>query len=225
METVAVLPVKRFEHAKARLDPLLAPGPRRALAEAMLSDVLVALRRAESIGAVLVVTADLSASRIAASHGAETIDDTREVGQSAAAEDGVIAARRGRAARVLLVPGDCPLLEPEEVDALLGRPRAGGPHAVIVPDRHGTGTNALLLEPPDCLAPAFGEDSLARHLERARSAGLSHRVAEVPSLGLDVDTPDDFAALRAALVEQRGGAANTRGMLVQFDRTSGAATA
>jgi len=223
--TLAVLPVKRFDSAKLRLESLLAPGPRRALAEAMLSDVLVALRRAESVDAVLVVTADPVAERIAASHDADTLPDEREDGQSPAAEAGLAAAARGRADRALLVPGDCPLLDPAELDSLLGRPRAAGAHAIIVPDRHGSGTNALLLEPPGSLAPAFGEDSLARHLEGARAAGLAHEVAEVPSLALDVDTPDDLAALREALAGQRGGAANTRGMLVQFDRTTGAATA
>lgn len=217
MPTLAVLPVKRLERAKLRLEPHLAPGPRRALAEAMLSDVLVALRRAESVDGVLVVTADPVAERIAASHDASTLEDEHEAGLAAAA--------RGRADRVLLVPGDCPLLDPAEVDSLLGRPRAAGAHAIIVPDRHGSGTNALLLEPPDSLAPAFGEDSLARHVGGAREAGLAHEVAEVPSLALDVDTPDDLAALREALTAQRGGAANTRGMLAQFDRSTRAATA
>jgi len=225
VSTVAVLPVKSFASAKLRLEPLLAPGPRRALAEAMLSDVLVALRRAESIDSALVVTADSAAARIAGSHDAETLPDPSESGQSDAARAGIAAALGGEATRVLLVPGDCPLLDPAELDSLLGRPRAAGAHATIVPDRHREGTNALLLSPPEAMAPAFGEGSLARHLEAARAANLAHDVAELPSLALDVDTPDDLAALRSALAEQRGGAANTRGMLAQFDRSSRAATA
>lgn len=225
MSTVAVLPVKSFAAAKLRLEPQLAPGPRRALTEAMLSDVLVALRRAESIDSVLVVTADSAAGRIAGSHEAETLDDDSESGQSDAARAGIEAALRGGATRVLLVPGDCPLLDQAELDSLLGRPRAAGAHVTIVPDRHREGTNALLLAPPDSMTPAFGEGSLARHLEAARAANLAHDVAELPSLALDVDTPDDLVALRAALAEQRGGAANTRGMLAQFDRSGRAATA
>jgi len=220
VSTVAVLPVKRLDEAKRRLEPGLASGPRRALAEAMLSDVLVALRRAETVDRVVVVTADEIGSRAASSHGADVVDDRREEGQSAAVAAGVAAAGP-HADRVLLVPGDTPLLDPREVDSLLGRPRAGGSFAVIVPDRHGAGTNALLLDPPTALEPGFGPDSLARHLERARTAGLAHEVVEVPTLALDVDTPEDFAALRDELVRRRGGAANTRGMLAQLDRTSG----
>ena len=70
---------------------------------------------------------------------------------------------------------------------------------VIVPDRHGAGTNALLLSPPDAIEPSFGPGSFARHAARAREAGVAARVAALPSLGLDVDTPDDLAALRSAL--------------------------
>ena len=59
----------------------------------------------------------------------------------------------------------------------------------IVPDRHGTGTNALLLAPPDAIAPAFGPGSCARHADRARRAGHEVAVEPLDSLGLDVDTP------------------------------------
>ena len=61
----------------------------------------------------------------------------------------------------------------------------------IVPDRHGTGTNALALSPPDAIVPAFGEGSCARHVALAREAGIPFGVEELASLGLDLDTPAD----------------------------------
>jgi 2-phospho-L-lactate guanylyltransferase len=91
-----------------------------------------------------------------------------------------------------LVPGDCPALDPGEVGGLLALTEP----VVIVPDRHGTGTNALLLSPPDVMVPAFGDGSFGRHVALARAAGVEPRVVEVPSLGLDIDTPEDLAALR-----------------------------
>jgi 2-phospho-L-lactate guanylyltransferase len=84
---------------------------------------------------------------------------------------------------------------------------------VIVPDRHGQGTNALLLTPPDVMAPAFGPGSFARHAARARAAGAAIRVADVSSLGLDVDTPEDLAALRDALAAHGADAPRTRALL------------
>jgi 2-phospho-L-lactate guanylyltransferase len=89
---------------------------------------------------------------------------------------------------------------------------------VIVPDRHGTGTNALVLSPPDAIEPAFGPGSFARHVAAAEAAGVPHRVEEVPGLALDVDTPDDLAELAAALESRRGQAPSTRGALSQLER-------
>jgi 2-phospho-L-lactate guanylyltransferase len=214
MTTLAVLPVKGFEGAKSRLDAALAPAERRALAEAMFSDVLTALRRTPGLDGVIVVSRDLSAQRIAGSHRVDVVDDLAERGQSPAAELGIARAVRRRADRVLLVPGDCPALDPQEVAELLRRPSA------IVADRHGTGTNGLLLSPPEAIRPAFGEDSFARHTQRAREAGVSLEPALAPSLAIDVDTPDDLSALRDHLGAHRGGAAHTRGLLLRLDRAA-----
>ena len=89
---------------------------------------------------------------------------------------------------------------------------------VIVPDRHGSGTNALMISPPDAFRPSFGPDSLNRHLTLAQEAGLKHSVEEVPSLSHDVDTPDDLGALADVLEERRAVAPMTRGALRQLDR-------
>src|SRR5579875_2478818 len=154
MPTVAVLPVKTFREAKHRLRTGLSPGERRALAEAMFCDVLIALRRAASVETVIVVSADVGAQQIAGGYGAQVVSD-EEHGHNVAARHGVEAAMREGADRVLLVPGDCPALHPAEIDELLGR-SAPERSALIVPDRHGTGTNALLLAPPDGMSPSFG---------------------------------------------------------------------
>jgi 2-phospho-L-lactate guanylyltransferase len=217
MSTVAILPIKSFGEAKQRLAHELRPGPRRALAEAMFSDVLVALRRTASIDEVLVVSGDTGAQEIAGGYGAGVLDDQHR-GHSAAALLGIAQAMQAGTRRALLVPGDCPLLDPEEVDALLARP-AGARSALIVPDRHGTGTNALLLAPPDSLEPAFGPGSCQRHAAGARAAGTAYEVVHVPSLALDIDTPEDLEALEERLKTVHGGAAHTRGMLNQLNRS------
>jgi len=141
-----------------------------------------------------------------------------QAGQSAAAGVGIRHAVDLGFDRVLLVPGDTPLIEAHEITALLERAERDGTGAVIVPDRHGSGTNALLLAPPIAMAPSFGENSLARHRANAAKAGLTHRVEAIPSLLLDVDTPDDLAELVETLEGRRGQACMTRGTLRQLDR-------
>ncbi|MBS1892745.1 MAG: hypothetical protein JST59_15725, partial [Actinobacteria bacterium] len=125
---------------------------------------------------------------------------------SEAALAGVRAAVDSGARCVALLPGDCPLLDPRELDRMLtGVP---DPYVAVIPDRHGTGTNALVLAPPDAIEPAFGEGSKDRHVAAARAAGIPFGVEELPSLGLDLDTPADIVALTMR-VESGGGATRT----------------
>jgi 2-phospho-L-lactate/phosphoenolpyruvate guanylyltransferase len=215
VRAVAVLPVKRFADAKQRLSTGLAPGTRRALAEAMLTDVLVALRRTEGLDEVVVVTAEPVAEALALGYGARVVSDTREAGQSPAAKLGLDAVEGADV--VLLVPGDCPALDPAQLTALLESVEPA-PSVVLVPDRHGTGTNGLVLHPPTAIEPSFGPGSRERHTALAEEAGASLRVEEMPSLVLDVDTPDDLAAMREVLERSRGGAAHTRGLLRRLAR-------
>jgi 2-phospho-L-lactate guanylyltransferase len=218
MRTAAILPIKSFAEAKQRLRHELAPHDRRALVEAMFADALVALGRVSSLERIVVVSGDRVAQRIAGGYGASIVEDD-ERGHNTAAARGIAAIREDGIERALLVPGDCPLLSPEDLNTLLAHP-AGERSALIVPDRHGTGTNALLLTPPDVLAPSFGPDSCRRHLADASAAGVPAEVVELQSLGLDLDTPDDLDALRRELASTHGGAAHTRGMLSQLMRAN-----
>jgi 2-phospho-L-lactate guanylyltransferase len=210
--TFAILPVKRFATAKARLGDTISSGTRRALAESMVTDVLMALRRTEAVDGVFVVTSEPTADAIGRGYGATVLVDDVEDGQTAATLIGIEHAIEQGAGRVLLVPGDCPALDPGELSLMLERPVLD-PSVTIVPDRHGTGTNALVLTPPDIIEPAFGPDSRARHEAAAQAAGVPFEVEHVETLAIDVDTGDALEALRAALAHRRGGAAHTRGML------------
>ena len=76
---------------------------------------------------------------------------------------------------------------------------------MIVPDRHGTGTNGLLLAPPGAIEPSFGPDSCARHRALAAAAGVSWRLERPRSLLLDIDTGADLAVLRERLARAGAG--------------------
>lgn len=223
MKATAILPVKRFEAAKQRLAGGIDDERREALVAAMLADVLEEIGAARTVERTILVSDEPRAAEIAAAGGAEVIPDpgnspepapvddigagkTEHVrgGHSNAALSGIACAEEHGAARVVLLPGDCPLLDPRELDRLLtGVPRR---YVAIVPDRHGTGTNALVLSPPGAIRPAFGEGSCARHVAAARQADIPFAVEELPSLALDLDTPADLVALTREL-ESRGGRA------------------
>jgi 2-phospho-L-lactate guanylyltransferase len=211
VRTAAVLPVKRFAVAKRRLRADVAEHLRGELARAMLSDVLEALARCAAVHRTFVVTADPTAAAITRAGGAAVVADVAEQGQSVAVARGIKQALADGYERVICVPGDCPTLAPGELDALLAPPPGEPGEVVIVPDRHGTGTNALVLVPPGAIPPSFGPESFERHVRLAESAGVGMRVARPPSLVLDVDTGEDLAALREALGPQT--AVHTRAVL------------
>jgi 2-phospho-L-lactate guanylyltransferase len=246
MRTLAILPVKSFAAAKQRLADALGAGSRHALAQAMFRDVLGTLRHVPGLDGIVVVTSDRDAESAARADRVVVLPDTEQAGQSRAALIGIRHALAEGCERVLLVPGDTPLVEPADLIRLLGEdgepaaaravrigdsrddagtrddpaaPTKPGASAVlIVPDRHGTGTNALVLSPPDAIEPSFGPGSFARHMAAAERAGVPHRAEVVRTLALDVDTPADLAELVAELELRRGQAPSTRGALRQLDR-------
>jgi 2-phospho-L-lactate/phosphoenolpyruvate guanylyltransferase len=226
MRTAVILPVKRFALAKSRLGASVADGLRGQLARAMVADALSALAQAAAVDRTYVVTCEPSLTQIAREHGAVLVPDDDELGQSAAVTLGVRRALADGVERVLCIPGDCPALDPYELDALLAGDATGASGAdgaaqvVIVPDRHGTGTNGLLLCPPDAIAPSFGPDSCSRHRELALAAGVRARVLRPPSLLLDIDTGADLAALRERLDASDAPVAHTRALLGQPERAN-----
>ena len=117
--------------------------------------------------------------------------------------------------RALLVPGDTPLLDsPASWPADRRRRRA----VAIVPDRHGTGTNALVLTPPDAIEPSFGPGSFARHVAAAEAAGVPHRVEQVPAARARRGHPRRPRRARRRARPAPGRAPSTRGALRQLDR-------
>jgi 2-phospho-L-lactate guanylyltransferase len=195
--TTAVIPVKRLDAALRRLEGALGPVERERLAEALFLDLIAKLPRSRNITDSLIVTADPSVSRQARWLGHEVLEQTEDVGHSEAAIAGVEAAKSAGADRVAMLAADCPMLDIEQLDRHLGRtPQA----ALIVPDHHGTGTNALVLSPPDAIQPAFGLESCSRHISRARAAGIGFTLERIESLEMDLDTPEDMRDLRDRLL-------------------------
>jgi 2-phospho-L-lactate guanylyltransferase len=220
MRATAILPVKRFGDAKQRLLTALDRPQRAALVKAMLTDVLAATTEAEGVERVIMVTSEGRAERIALRHArrtstpVEVLEEPADRGHPEAATLGIVRAKALGAECVVLLPCDCPLLDSAELDAALERMHQG--RVSVVPDRHGSGTNALLMAPADAIGPAFGPGSRARHSDRAERAGHEVAVEPLDSLALDVDTPDDLYELAAVLESDPGRAQMTAGAVQQL---------
>ena len=196
MRTIAVVPVKTLALAKSRLAAALTPDERITLMRQTLRRVLAALDLPQ-IAARVVISPDegiLRDARAAGAHGLLQV--------SVGLNPGLVEARDWAVANgaeaLLIALGDLPLLSREHVAALLAQDC--GPNTLVLgPDRHGTGTNLLLLHPPDAIPFLFGTGSFARHLAAAEARGLTTHLYEHPATALDLDTPDDLAALEGLL--------------------------
>lgn len=229
MPATAIIPVKRFGAAKQRLLETLDRPQRARLVKAMLSDVLVAASEASLVERVVIVTGEGRAERLALAHArrtttpVEVLREPSDRGHPEAATLGIVRAKALGAGCVVLLPGDCPMLDPAELDGALERMSEG--RVGVVPDRHGTGTNALLLSPADAIGPAFGPGSFARHAERGQSAGYEVAIERLASLALDVDTPEDLAELASTLERDPRRARSTASALAEMGRIQSAAGA
>ncbi len=193
MDLWAVVPVKERDRAKERLAPLLLPELRRALALAMLEDVLTALAGASGLAGLLVVSVD-PAARLAARHyGARVVEvGARDGHTGAVAAAARLLAGEGRAG-MLTLPGDIPLVTTDEIGRVIAAHRPA-PSFTIVPSHDEGGSNAVLLSPPDAVPLRFGADSFFPHLRAAEAQGIRPTVLRLAGIALDIDNPEDLAA-------------------------------
>lgn len=192
MPPTVILPLRNPSEGKSRLAPVLDARLRRTLVEAMFTDVVAAVTRAE-VGDVVVAAQGVEAVDLARSRGLDAVQDPTRHGGLADAVGAATAAFADR--DVAVVAADLPGLTPVAVQALL-QPDA---EVVVAPTRRG-GTGGLVRRPGGCLAADYGPDSGRRNVTAAHLAGLRVVTVDVKGLHDDVDVVDDLVALEASTV-------------------------
>jgi 2-phospho-L-lactate/phosphoenolpyruvate guanylyltransferase len=163
----------------------------------MAHDVLTALAAASELEGLAVVTLDPLAGELARRFGARVLTEGARDGQTGAVNAAARLLAGEGADAMLTIPGDVPLITPQEVGALIVA-HDRRPDFVIAPSHDGRGSNAVLCAPPHRVALKFGDDSFVPHLAAARTAGLEPKILRLPGIGLDIDRPQDLAAFMRA---------------------------
>ena len=216
-----LVPVKNLANAKTRLDSLLSLSERRELAWVMLEGVLAQIAGLDTTWERVMVTNYDPAIELARDLGFRVIQEVEQVSESHSVDfaSGVLAGEG--LSGVLRIPLDLPLLtqdalatvlEATAIETPLNTPPSneipsnkipvveqagGGPSAILVPSRDGTGTNAVYRSPPALFPSRFGPDSLSLHRSEARQAGCEPLILSSGAMGLDIDDPGDIAELVA----------------------------
>ncbi|MDQ2787643.1 MAG: 2-phospho-L-lactate guanylyltransferase [Chloroflexota bacterium] len=189
MRIHALIPVKELANAKSRLTPPFSDVERATLTLAMLRHVVAAAQASGAFARITVVSPDMAVLDVAETLGVSALRQ-RTIGLNPALDEARRDARLHGAEAVLVLHADLPRLDAADITVMV-RLLLISPAAVIAPDYTGSGTNALLIAPPDALSFHFGPGSFARHIAAAEQRGLPYRVAHAPGIAGDVDTPDD----------------------------------
>ena len=198
----ALLPFKGAEGAKRRLAPVLTVSEREGLVLAMVRDVLEALTSSASLAGVLIVSRDPIGEGLAREFDAEVYADNANDLSGAVREASRFAESQHSASGTLFVPGDVPLIRPDDVDAVL----AHHERVTLVPDAHDVGTNAAASSPPNAFEYLFDGKSFKPHIASARRAGIEARIVRRVAFGFDVDTIAELVEVAARAGGTRTGA-------------------
>jgi 2-phospho-L-lactate guanylyltransferase len=191
----AIIPVKPLRSGKSRLAGALTADERTELNRTLLKHTLKTLSDLKEVEHVLVISRDPQALTVARMYGARTVREDGQPHLNTALKRATVVAQVYATRGVLVLPADLPLISREDILTLIER-AAHPPVVVIAPDRHEKGTNALLISPAGLIEYDFGENSFQRHCQRVKEAGARLEVVNLPSLGLDLDLPEDLELIR-----------------------------
>jgi len=201
MSLWVIIPVKPLKRSKSRLAPVLSEEERTLLNFKMLENTLAILKSCSCVQEILVVSRDPSVLSLARTYGAKTLQEDGEPGLNLALKRAVYVSKTYAAQAVLVLPADLPLLSKEDVESISAK-WDKSPKLVIVPDRHMSSTNMLLLAPPDLIDFSYGPGSFERHVRQAQIKNADIEVCQLTSAELDVDNPDDLELFKKMQIFQ-----------------------
>lgn len=192
-----IIPVKSLQDTKSRLSAILTKQERSALTLHLLHHQLDILLPNPAINGILVVSRDDTVAKEAMARGCEVLveDATHDLNKALVEARDRVA---GTASHILILPSDLPRITAESVDTILGQ----RPLAAICSDRHGTGTNALLIPAKVPFPFAFGPHSFQHHLSLLTHYKIPHQPLYLPDIAFDLDTPADWNAWQQ-MIEQK----------------------
>ena len=189
-----LLPVKDLRNSKQRLVGLLTPEERFELAQAMLADTFRAVAGVRGADKIFVVTNYAPAMRIATENSWEILVEDQQISESASVDSASRQCEALGVTSLLRLPLDLPLVQSCDIDELLAI-ECATPGMVIVPSRDGTGTNAILRNPPTLFPSHFGPGSFAKHCAEAERCAAQIIIHRNSRLEMDIDDESDLRAL------------------------------
>lgn len=188
----AIVPLKTFSEAKQRLAEVLSEAERRDLMLAMARDVLTTLSHCKNLTGVLIASRTHEADALAQAFSTERFSESPNADlPGTLTQASEYLQRHLGATGVMIMPADVPMIDAEEIDAIL----ADHDQVTLIPDRENLGTNALIASPADAIPFIFDGRSFRPHLDAAIAAGIKPAIVTSRNFALDIDTARDLKTL------------------------------
>ncbi len=190
-----LIPVKDLNSSKSRLAHALPDHGRQSLMSALLADLLDILQASRDVTAIAVITRCPQAAELAQANGADVLslaEDT-SLNSGVTAAVGIVAARGAN--EVMVLHGDLPLVEPDDIDSVIRLHRESTASVTLVPDNQQNGTNAMLLKLPIAMNFHYGAHSYRQHLAHCLAQHIAVQTVNNEHLGCDLDIWQDFDPL------------------------------
>jgi len=197
-----IVPFKNFKEAKSRIRRNLPDINTARIVKFMLEDVLYQVKKSKISDRNFIVTKDKEAIKLAERIGIDILLEKNQISESTSVDwaSKQLVLLGGK--NVLRIPSDIPLVKSEDIDEIFDYALINN-SCVIVPSRSGTGTNAILRNPPNVIPSFFGSDSLKKHIEAFKKKNITYLVVKNTNIALDIDCTEDLAKLRSSKVKNQ----------------------
>lgn len=200
MQTCALIPFKNFAHCKQRLRSVLTEEERCLLVAAMLEDTLRAVTDSRLLNERFLLSDDRDARQIALDMGWQCLGESSGVSGLNNSVQAAVAELAEHYDAALVIHGDLPVLSSDEVDAIVSQHArqtiSTKPSLTLVPDAQKTGSNCLMVSPPNAISFQYGQGSYEKHLAFAEQRGIQFSTLSLPGAALDIDEAEDLQCLK-----------------------------
>ena len=189
MKIIALIPVKRFESSKTRLD--LTKKQKIVLTQLMLKNTIINLTKCKSISTIVTISADERVKEISNHYKIENIY-SNEKGVNYAIEVGDEYCKEKQAQLNIIVPIDLVFINSYEIELLLSMASKYQNCSIIVPSMRMDGTNILLRKPFNLYQTSYDNNSYYEHIQSSKRSGEHTIIINSVNLSEDLDTMDDY---------------------------------
>lgn len=193
-----IIPVKPLRRSKSKLNKILSEDERTDLNLRLFENTLKILKNVETPHQVLVVSKDSSVISLSRTYKIRTLQEDSLSNLNLSLKKAAQVVKAYSAKSILILPADLPFLNKDDITNMVFE-NSDQPTMVISPDRKMSGTNLMMISPPDLIEFSYGPGSFERHIRQAQLLNAKIVVKISESSKFDIDSPEDYEIYKKLL--------------------------